>query len=86
MVMTCAVSQASRAPKASPQGGTVKVVAEAKKGLGEFLNLINNADTQHEEPSIQGSTAEQLFNMNISSMYYTVKLRVCRPISSEGQR
>jgi NAD(P)-dependent dehydrogenase (short-subunit alcohol dehydrogenase family) len=51
-------------------------VEEAKKELGDFQILINNAATQLEQPSIQELTSEQLedtFNTNIFSMFYIKK-------------
>jgi NAD(P)-dependent dehydrogenase (short-subunit alcohol dehydrogenase family) len=53
-----------------------KIVEEAKKGLGEFQILINNAATQLEQPSLLELSAEQLqdtFNTNIFSMFYITK-------------
>jgi NAD(P)-dependent dehydrogenase (short-subunit alcohol dehydrogenase family) len=58
---------------------------EAKKGLGDFQILINNAATQLERPSLEELSAEQLqdtFNVNIFSMFYITK--ACLPHLKRG--
>ena len=53
-----------------------KIVEEAKKGVGEFQILINNAGSQMEQPSLLELSSEQIedtFKTNIFSMFYITK-------------
>jgi len=57
--------------------GIVKIYCcKARKGLGDFQILINNAATQPEQPSLLKLSVEQLeniFNANIFSIFYITK-------------